>query len=64
MRFVWVSAAKLPMVIDATATTASINSQLDLAGQNAVRKMRSSSAKLAALDATLTKAAMVVGAPS
>jgi len=40
------------------------HSQFTRAGQKDVRNKRSSSAKLAVFDATLTYAAIVVGAPS
>src|SRR5271154_776161 len=59
-----VSAPKFPMVIEATATAATTISHSGRTGQNAVQNSRSSSAKLAAFDATLIEAVIDVGAPS
>src|ERR1700747_2011245 len=64
LTFDCVMAARAPMVSERTATVDTIPTQSILTGQKTVRNRRSSSAKLAALDATLTYALMLVGAPS
>ena len=62
--FVCVIAASVPTVSESTPTASMIRTQSRFTGQKTVRNNRSSSAKLAAFEATLTYAVIDVGAPS
>ena len=62
--FDWLRAASVPTVSESTATASITTTQSRFTGQKTVRKSRSSSAKLAAFEATLTYALIGVGAPS
>src|SRR5262245_5460616 len=64
LMLLWLMAARLPMVMVRTATTASSGSQESRADASGPRNMRSKKANDAAFEATERYAVMVVGAPS